>query len=1077
MRRLLLPALLLAALPATALQETWETGYTGNDAAGKQVLGYWRFDDGAELKDSSGKGHDLVVNGAVLKAEGRLGLGFESFPGFPLSDKPHSLRVTGTAPLTPTGPFTMEMWIRPKADFAKTGRCYLLDKRYVPDNHTDYAWQILEPDKAGLRRLAVTLGFGSTSETFHSEPLTLATEWQHVAFTYDAAGTVTFYRNGSLLSRVTKPGCTAVAPGTKPLHLGDRVGSNYGGFSGFIDEVRLCEGALQFEAIALSLTSPRHVWQRQERSDPVLLRCTNLRREKVTGAVLEVTFGDEKQTYPLPELRAGAEHAVRFAINTGLKAGSYTLQARLQMGTAFTDATETFEIVPRPAPSMPVIMWGAGPEEMTRLKDIGFTHFIGLRASALEEIWATRMDNQKTPFPGTPEEMDKQRRTLDEALAQGLKVIASLSPGHWLETKPELLRVDRAGKPYERPAIAASTPDVVPFFEKLGRSMSRAYGQHPAFAATLINTEVRDASRPSFNEVDRENYRQFAQTDIPAEVNLRSGVDWTKLKDFPANRVIPDDHPLLKYYRWFWTVGDGWNGLHSALNKGIKSGAHRDHWTFFDPAVRQPSISGAGGTVDVLSHWTYTYPDPQRIGLCTDQLLAMSEASGRRQRVMKMTQLIWYRSQTAPIKAGQPADGVAWEDHDPEAAYITIAPMHLKEAFWTMISRPVEGIMYHGWQSLVPTDSPGGYRYTNPNTVHVLKELIHDVVLPLGPTLMSLPDERAEVAFLESFTAQMFARRGGYGSNNGWAADVWMALQHAHVRTDILFEETLLKNGLSGRKILVMPECDVLSESIVKRIQEWQKKGGKIIADEHLCPALKADVLLPSYKRVKNAAEDKAKLLSLAATLGPQVAALGHQPKVTADSPEVILRTRRFGDALYLFAINDRREAGTYVGQHDLVLENGLPTQATLTLHQDSASLYDLTRGTLIVPQRDDTGSLRWKVDLGPCEGRIYMILPKPLLQIQADLPATAKRGNRAELHISLTTTQDAPLKAVIPLQIEVRDANGKPTEGSGFYAAENGIVTLPLDIAANEDPGTWEIRVKELASKMEITRWMAVTP
>ena len=39
-----------------------------------------------------------------------------------------------------------------------------------------------------------------------------------------------------------------------------------------------------------------------------------------------------------------------------------------------------------------------------------------------------------------------------------------------------------------------------------------------------------------------------------------------------------------------------------------------------------------------------------------------------------------------------------------DAAYITISPMHLRESFWTKIARPVRGIMYHGWQALVPTD-------------------------------------------------------------------------------------------------------------------------------------------------------------------------------------------------------------------------------------------------------------------------------------------------------------------------------------------------------------------------------------
>src|SRR5262249_27332921 len=158
----------------------------------------------------------------------------------------------------------------------------------------------------------------------------------------------------------------------------------------------------------------------------------------------------------------------------------------------------------------------------------------------------------------------------------------------------------------------------------------------------------------------------------------------------------------------------------------------------------------------------------------------------------------------------------------------------LREAFWTKIARPVQGIMYFGWSALV--DTPGNTsstRFTNPNTVHVLTQLLHDVAAPLGPTLTQIPDQRSEVAWFESFTSQMFARRGAYGNNVGWAADLWLALQHAHVQSDVLYEETLLKDGLAGRKVLVMPDCDVLTQSLVARIQEWQKQGGKIIADEN----------------------------------------------------------------------------------------------------------------------------------------------------------------------------------------------------------------------------------------------------
>ena len=60
-------------------------------------------------------------------------------------------------------------------------------------------------------------------------------------------------------------------------------------------------------------------------------------------------------------------------------------------------------------------------------------------------------------------------------------------------------------------------------------------------------------------------------------------------------------------------------------------------WTFFDPAVRVPSLWGSGGGVDVISQWTSS--QPIKIGQATDELFAM--AAGRPgQRVMKMTQVI-----------------------------------------------------------------------------------------------------------------------------------------------------------------------------------------------------------------------------------------------------------------------------------------------------------------------------------------------------------------------------------------------------------------------------------------------------
>ncbi|MFZ2277663.1 MAG: LamG domain-containing protein [Prosthecobacter sp.] len=1049
-RFLLLLGLCFPWVAHSSLQETWETGYAKEDATGPHVLGFWKFDEESK---------DVTLHGAVLNPKGKFGGALESFPGFPVEDQRHAA-VVAVKPVK--GAFTLEMWIKPKAAFEPRLRCFLLDKKYV--DHTDYQWQIGDADKGGLRRMWVTLGFGEQSKTIYSLPFKLETDvWQHVAFTYDGAGDGKFYRNGVAAGGAKLAGFGNVMQGMKPLSIGDRLGSNYGGFPGLIDEVRVCEGVLSFERISMQIVAGRSVWRRMETAKPVEIVCTNLQREVLKGARLKVSLGGTTEEFLVSDLAMGKSFTARYLFNTALKADDYELRARFETGDYATEQSTALKIVARVPERMPVIMWGASGEEMERVKDLGFTHFIGLGAD-YSEMW----HQKKIVPPAKPEVIVKNRAMLDQALANGLEVIASLSPAAALEKEDKNLRVGRDGKAYARQDICASLPDFASFFQVVGMSVAKAYGDHPAFTTALIDTEVRDNTQVSFNAVDVEAYQKFAKAEIPAEVSAKWGVDWTKMKDFPVDRVIADDHPVLKYLRWFWTVGDGWNGLHTALHKGVKSSKV---WTFFDPAVRQPSISGAGGGVDVISHWTYTYPDPLKIGMCADQLFAMSAATGRNQRVMKMTQLIWYRSQTAPIGSKAPGEVVAWQDHDPDAAYITIAPMHLKEALWTKIARPIQGIMYHGWQSLVSTDSPGGYRFTNSNTAPVLKQLMHDVIEPLGPSLMAIPDERSEVAFLESFTSQMFAHRGSYGNNTDWAADVWLALQHAHVQTDIVYEETLLKNGLSGRKVLIMPYCDVLTKSLVTRIQDWQKKGGKIVADEFLCPALKADFLLPSFKRVKKADEDKAKVLEMAKTVG----GFALPQKAMCDNPEIIVRTRKFGDATYVFVVNDQREFGNYVGQHGLVMENGVPSSGVVSLKVESANVYELTGTQFIVPKRGADGLMSWPVDLGPCDGRIFMVLPKPLLGLKLEVPENAVVGNSAKIAVSITTTQEAPTKAVIPVRVDVRDASGKAAEGSGFYAAENGIVEIKLDLAPNEDPGTWEVRVKELASGMEARKWMRV--
>ncbi len=1070
---------------------TWWNGYSGADANGVEVLGFWNFDgdEAAFTRDSSSHQHKANLRGAKRSTEGRFGGCLESAAGYPVIDESHGMQVTKSSVLSPRGAFTAELWIKPKAAeaFPKETRPVLLDSKYVPNEHTGFMFSLTTGGANNDRRMSVAIGMGSRSETWFSDPFELSPgRWQHVAFTYDALGTVTFYVDGSELSRRFHSDAGPMAPATRALSIGDRLGSNYNGFPGFIDEVRLTSGQREFHPVKFQADVDRFVVVRMSEKATISGVLINQTGKPLTGATVAARLpGGTTSSTPLPEVPAGDRHPLEFTIDSSLKPGEYTVELSVSLpdwGTHEAGYRATSQIpvviVPRDLPTrMPVVMWGVGGtdgvvQEIPRLKELGFTHCLGLRVD-YQKVW----DEGAKALPGTPESIRNSREMLNAALENDIKIIASMSPGSWLrhaEVGKPFRRIDRNGKAYDREDVSGIYQPVQDFCFHAGAAVGKAYGDHPAFAAALLHTEVRGESQLSFRPEEVEAYRKATGAMIPDEVSIKNGVDYRKLADFPKNRVIPDNDPILQYLRWFWQTGDGWNELNTRLDQGLKEQMDRDDfWTFYDPACRVPSISGSGGGVDVLSHWTYSYPDPIRIGLCTDELFEMARVGGREQDVMKMTQLIWYRSQTAPINATPTGEASPWVDQDPDAAYITIAPMHLREAFWWKIARPIKGIMYHGWQSLVETDSPSAYRYTNPSTQHELKRLVADVVVPLGPTLMQVPDAESDVVFLESFTSQMFARRGTYGWNHTWAGDMYHILMYSQLQPRVMYEESLLNGGLGGAKVLVLADCDVLTESTVKAIQAFQANGGLVIGDNATCPAIQCDKTITRFNRTKKADADRANLQAAAKDLRDWLDSR-YSRMLDSATPDVVTRRRQFGTTDYVFAVNDRREFGSYVGDYGLTMENGLPSETQIQLERRSGHVYDLlAHREMSIETNDD--AIEFPLSLGPCEGRVFMVTERPIRDVVVTVPETTAPGQTVTFEFAVTDG-DSPIDAVIPVEVRIVDPEGMEAEKTGYYGAVGGKLSIPFDFATNDRPGVWEIQAKELASGREAAGYLRLT-
>ncbi len=1075
-RRSAVACLLVAVALASAAErkeKPWERPYSGEEATGDAVLALWQFDQGAETTDASGKGRDLKLRGqSRIAKDGRFGSCLECFAA--PEDKPEGAQVMklDTA-LSPKGAFTAELWLKPKPEMADLRTAWLLDCKYfnyakdIPQANTGY---LLLLQRSGEKwRPTVMLGFGKDSESYQAKPVELAAgAWRHLAFTYDGEGTVRILLDGKDIGGGTTAGRGAIEPTRYALTVGGRYGSIHHGTPAFFDQVRIARGiTMRSLAVTIATADGRTAFYRMERASPLLVTLTNNTGRTLTDGVCRIAFGGDREV-SLPHLPPKGTCVVEVPVDTSLRPDSYELKVAVAAkgdGKAFeAEETAAVVIVPRPLPNqMPVVMWGGGDFET--LKDIGFTHQL-VHLADYQKVW----DAGRPLRPDEVSALDTRREMLNRHLAEGVGAALTVAPGRFAAKQEGFQRINRAGKPYEQTDVCALNPRVRAFSYNVGATIANAFGHFPALQAALIHSEVRGHTNVCWHDYDKAAFREATGADIPRIVSTKSVGHYSGITGFPKNRIVPDDDPILTFYRWFWERGDGWNGLHTRVHDGLKSTGRDDLWTWYDPAVRVPSKWGSGGGVDILSQWTYCYPDPIKIGQATDELFAM--AAGRPgQQVMKMTQIIWYRRQTAPELPKDESRKAQWEKDIPDARFVTIAPDHMREAFWSKISRPIRGIMYHGWGSLVPAKH-GSYRFTNPETRGVLTQLIRDVVRPLGPTLLQVPDREADVAILESFASQVYAQRGTWGWSHTWEADVHLVCQWAQLQPRILYEEHILRDGLDGIRVLVMPCCDVLPESVYRKIADFQRRGGILVADEHLAPALDPDILIMSRKRSGKADEDKAALHGMAAMLRQELDTV-YQRYGESDNPDVVVRFRRYRDTDYLFALNDKRTFGDYVGHHGRVMEKGLPATATLLIRRPNGHVYDLVRHEAVEAETTEDG-LRLKADFGPTEGKLLMIAERPITGLRVLAPRRARLGGRVRIHIAVLSGL-RPIRAVVPLRVEILDPQGRPAEGTGYYGALEGRQTVTLDLAANDLPGEWTLLVQELASGLRDQRTLIV--
>lgn len=789
------------------------------------------------------------------------------------------------------------------------------------------------------------------------------------------------------------------------------------------------------------------------------------------GGVNAARFGSELGVLP-----ARTVVTVNVPVETRLRPGSFLIDLKVtgagSEGLFAERMTLAGAIGPTFADRMPVVMWGC---PILEIGEFGFTH-----GTVLEIGHYERQDK--------PDCEARAIELLDQCVTTGVRLVKYEKLCYPQGKIDGYYRRTRTGQNWmknkKRPAPEVSHPKMLEAMKARAESNVKLMGSHPGLGGLLAVSEARDHAFPSFNT---EHLRYKAETglDVPAEISKRFLELDASRRRF-ADGVVPEDDPVLRYLNWFWRGGDGWPAYCSAIADIYHRDVKRpDFFSFWDPSVRCPPLWCAPKGVGYLNQWVYAAPDPMNVAGPLEEELAMAGGTPGQQTMM-MTQIICYRNSLAPTSVTVPSVP-SWYARRPEARFLTIPPDTLTEAVWSMLAKPVKGIMFHGWGSLKETGEQTGYCLTNGETSERMRSLLRDVVAPLGPMLKRLGRKPSPVAVLESSTSALLGAPHG----SGWSAPAVTFLQRARLDPRVVYEDTLRRDGFAGIKVLFAPQLQFASSSLVDALKKFQQEGGILVGDQDMLSSLKPDIVVPvatfnppelddsesfdanesrrsaDTNRHRATKYAKAKMQRDGETLRAELSARGYVPSADSSSPEIVVYSRQFGTVPYLFALNDKRTFGDYVGQWGCSMERGLPFAGSVSLAvKDNAvgAVYELSRGGE-VPFELVGGKVCVPLEYTTNDGRVLAFLPKKIAKVALEVPEKVARGARVAGCVRVNDADGMPVPALLPVEISVFDAQGRELDGAGAACAEDGVARLDLTLNLDDPNGTYTVWCRDRAS------------
>ena len=271
-------------------------------------------------------------------------------------------------------------------------------------------------------------------------------------------------------------------------------------------------------------------------------------------------------------------------------------------------------------------------------------------------------------------------------------------------------------------------------------------------------------------------------------------------------------------------------------------------------------------------------------------------------------------------------------------------------------------------------------------------------------------------------------------------------------------------------------------------IDDFRKRGGILVLDDDHLAALEPDVEAPGIvwkvpkidqpEGIEEAAAAasgnvetrmttlRRKKMSLenAEKLRTELERKGFRSEIGSSSPEIPVYARRHGDIPYLFAVNDKRAFGDYVGQWGLMMEVGKPNAGEVSVKDPGfpkLAVYELSRGGGAAFTRGG-GVVRVPVRFETNDGRLFVFAEEKIAKVE--LKAEIVKGVlKAEMRV--LGDSGRPMKGLWPVEMSVSDAAGRRRDGLDYLCAEDGVATASLPLNLNDAPGDYTVVCRDRAS------------